>query len=141
MVDVQALVLQLRLIHLLIQTQVGKISNIWELNILWPHSLRFQSQLMYPNLYLITGGFSQHHPDSVVAVSNSKGTKLKSQLMHHCKRNSVNVSIQDDDDIMEVEDHQRAMLDKLNGNPAAAVFVSSISNSSQPIFPLLETQM
>ena len=89
----------------------------------------------------ITGGFSQHHPDSVVAVSNAKGTKLKSQLMHHCKRNSVNVSLQDDDDIMEVEDHQRAMMDKLNGNPAAAVFVSSISNSSQPICPLLETQM
>ena len=90
---------------------------------------------------LIAGGFSQHHPDSVVAVSNAKGTKLKSQLMHHCKRNSVNVSLQDDDDIMEVEDHQRAMMDKLNGNPAAAVFVSSISNSSQPICPLLETQM
>ena len=88
---------------------------------------------------LFTGGFSQHHPDSVVAVSNSKGTKLKSQLMHHCKRNSVNVSLQDEE-IMEVEDYQRSMLDKLNGNPAA-VFVSSISNESPPICPLLETQM
>merc|ERR1711981_1375398 len=86
-----------------------------------------------------SGGFSQHHPDSVVAVSNSKGTKLKSQLIYHCKRNSVNVSLQDEE-IMEVEDHQRAMLDKLNGNPAA-VFVSSISNGSPPNFPLLETQM
>ena len=60
--------------------------------------------------------------------------------MHHCKRNSVNVSLQDEE-IMEVEDHQRAMLDKINGNPAAAVFVSSITNGSPPICPLLETQM
>ena len=60
--------------------------------------------------------------------------------MHHVKRNSVNVSLQDEE-IMEVEDHQQAILDKLNGNPAA-VFVSSISNGSpQQICPLLETQM
>ena len=101
----------------------------------------FNRMLLFLRFRFLIGGFSQHHPDSVVAVSNSKGTKLKSQLMHHCKRNSVNVSLQDDDEIMEVEDHQRAMMDKLNGNPAAAVFVSSISNSSQPICPLLETQM
>ena len=86
-----------------------------------------------------TGGFSHYHPDSVVAISNAKGTKPKSQLLHYGKRNSVNISLQDEE-LMEVEDDQRAILDKLNGNPAS-IFVSSISNGSPPICPLLETQM
>ena len=86
-----------------------------------------------------TGGFSHYHPDSVVAISNAKGTKPKSHLLHYTKENSVNVTLPDDE-IMAVEDHQRVILDKLNGNPAT-VFVSSISNESPPNSPLLETQM
>ena len=88
---------------------------------------------MYP-----IGGFSHYFPDSVVAVSNVKGTKPKSHLIHHQTRgNAINISSQDD---MILEHHQRAMLDKLNGNPGV-LLLSSSSAISQPICPLLETQM
>ena len=89
---------------------------------------------MYP-----IGGFSHYFPDSVVAVSNVKGTKPRSHLIHHQTRgNWINISSQDEDDMI-LEHQQRAMLDKLNGNPG--VLLSSSSAISQPICPLLETQM
>ena len=106
--------------------------------------------------FFILGGFIHYHPDSVVAVSNVNGTKPKSHLIHqyHNKRNSVNIITPQGDDTLifsqchdgggGAADQQRAILDKLNGNPAMFAASSSSpmnSGGSHPICPLLETQM